>query len=99
MIIFYSDSSAETYSLGACEDRKGGEGHTCSPGSDLDKQASQFCRNLVDSPSLSSCHSVLNPLPFYETCRWSYCSGSTPDSSLGSTPGSTLAGELACQAD
>lgn len=45
---------------------------SCSQG-DEDTQAQTFCSKLFDIESLNSCRKVLNPLPFFETCKLDFC--------------------------
>eukprot|EP00094_Tigriopus_californicus_P010405 TCALIF_10037-PA protein Name:"Similar to SSPO SCO-spondin (Homo sapiens)" AED:0.11 eAED:0.13 QI:68/0.47/0.38/0.83/0.58/0.61/18/0/1151 len=45
---------------------------SCSQG-DEDNQAQQFCTKLFDIESLHECRKVLNPLPFFETCKLDFC--------------------------
>ena len=47
--------------------------HPCQAGSELDRQATEFCQEMLERDGLESCYSNLNPLPYYETCRWTFC--------------------------
>lgn len=64
--------------------------HPCkNSGSDLDQEASQFCKKMLYNEGLESCYKALNPLAYYETCKWSYCQ---------EFPNSKMATEFACEA-
>ena len=47
--------------------------HPCEPGSEVEREAGEFCQELLEREGLGSCYSTLNPLPYYETCRWTFC--------------------------
>ena len=55
----------------------------------LDQEASQFCKKMLYNEALHSCYKALNPLAYYETCKWSYCL---------EYPNTQMATEFACQA-
>lgn len=64
--------------------------HPCkSSDSNLNHEASQFCKKMLYNEALHSCYKALNPLAYYETCKWSYCQES---------PNTQMATEFACQA-
>ena len=50
--------------------------HPCQADSQLDSQAAQFCQELLERDGLETCYSNINPLPYYETCRWTFCQAS-----------------------
>ena len=52
-------------------------------------EASEFCQNMLYNTGLQSCYNILNPLPYYEACKWSYCE---------EHPNSELSSDFACQA-
>ena len=52
-------------------------------------KASEFCQNMLYNTGLESCYNILNPLPYYEACKWSYCE---------EHPNSEFSSEFACQA-
>ena len=50
--------------------------HPCEAGSELASQAEQFCQEMMERDGLETCYSNINPLPYYETCRWTFCQAS-----------------------
>ena len=46
--------------------------HPCE-NNDLASEAQEFCNKMLLIPSLSECYKEVDPLPYYETCKWSYC--------------------------
>ena len=94
---FPSESSKDTYNFpGECEERLPPGNHPCPPGSSLDTAATNFCKKLLDSEGLHTCFSTLNPMPYYESCRWSYCEAAAPQSVKGSSNMESLASDFAC---
>jgi hypothetical protein len=54
-----------------------------SPCSDEAMSASEnVCKKILDATSLSECRVALNPLPFYETCRYDYCAEEDGDAAV-----------------
>ena len=47
--------------------------HPCQPGSQADTRATQFCQKMLEREGLESCYSTINPMPYYESCRWTFC--------------------------
>ena len=64
--------------------------HPCKDSdSELDKEATKFCKNILNNEGLQSCYKNLNPIAYYETCKWSYCK---------EFPNRKMASEFGCQA-
>ena len=47
--------------------------HPCQPGSTTDRLATQFCQKMLEREGLHTCYTNLSPMPFYESCRWTFC--------------------------
>ena len=62
----------------------------CQPGSELELQAGEFCQEMLEREGLRRCYSAPNPLPYYETCRWTFCQAHQ-------SHGLNLARESSCQ--
>ena len=64
--------------------------HPCqNKGSQIDSEATEFCKKMIYNLGLAECYSKLNPLPYYESCKWSYCE---------EHPNEGFAKEFGCQA-
>ena len=58
-------------------------------GSRADSEATEFCKKMIYNLGLVECYDKLNPLPYYESCKWSYCE---------EHPNEGFAKEFGCQA-
>ena len=48
--------------------------HPCQIlGTEANNDATKFCSNMLYNEGLNTCFQNLNPLPYYESCKWSYC--------------------------
>ena len=81
---------------GECEEQLPPGNHPCPPGSSLDTAATNFCKKMLDSLGLHSCFSTLNPMPYYESCRWSYCEAAVPQSVKAAPNLENIAADFAC---
>ena len=76
-----------------CNDRGSSQIHETNPcenkGSLTDSEATEFCKKMIYNLGLVECYDKLNPLPYYESCKWSYCE---------EHPNEGFAKEFGCQA-
>ena len=42
----------------------------------MEQTASTFCQRLLHNENLQECYESVNPLPYFEACKWSYCENS-----------------------
>ena len=94
---FLKQSYAEQLTIaGQCEERLPPGNHPCPPGSSLDTAATNFCKKMLDSEGLHTCFSTLNPMPYFESCRWSYCEAAATQSTKGAPNSDSLAADFGC---
>lgn len=39
----------------------------------MEEMSSNFCQKMLNSVALQECYKSVNPLPYFEACKWSYC--------------------------
>ena len=60
----------ESWSAGQCQ---ASVSPPCQPGSQTELRAAQFCQKMLERDGLHTCYANINPIPYYQSCKWTFC--------------------------